>query len=141
MTIKFILADGKGTANVAKITPQGEILVRQLKFGEVQFQAMDAINTAFNFFLARAGERFVITGVLVNTNKDIGVNGAIVDIYEASSTSSTTIDAQILRLNILKNDTVIFPGVFFAVTEGKFLNGKTDDATVNVSIGGYFIDV
>jgi len=139
--IKFILSDGKGSTNVAKVTPQGEILVRQLKFGEGKFQALDTIDTAFNFFLARAGQRFVITGILINSNKDVGANGAIVDIYEAGSTTSTTIDNQLARVNITKNQTVPIPGIFLAVSEGKFVNGKTDDATVNITIGGYFIDV
>jgi len=139
--IKVNIVDGHGTSNTIKVSPQGELLVRQLKFGRPKFQAIDTIDTAFNFFLPRAGEQFVITGILLNTNKDIGANGAIVDIYESSSATSTTIDSQIVRINVLKNDTVPIPGIFFGVTEGKFLNGKTDDATVNVTIGGYYIDV
>jgi len=139
--IKVQIVDGFGDGTPVKVSPQGEILTRQLKFGVGQFQALDTIDTAFNFFVARAHERFVITGILINTNKDIGVNGATFDLYESSSTSSTTIDKQLARVNILKNDTVTIPGTFVAVTEGKFLNGKTDDATVNVTVGGYFIDV
>ncbi len=139
--IKVNIVDGFGDSTPVKVSPQGEILTRQLKFGEGQFQSMDTIDTAFNFFKSRAAERFVITGILINTNKDIGVNGATFDLYEASSASSTAIDKQLVRLNILKNDTVAIPGTFLAVTEGKFLNGKTDDATVNVTVGGYFIDV
>lgn len=139
--IKVNISDGHGSGNIAKITPQGEILTRQLKFSESQFQAMDTIDTAFNFFKAKAGERFIITSVLLNTNKDIGVNGANVDIYEADSVSSTTIDKQILKINQLKNETTPITGTFVAVNEGKFLNGKTDDAIVNVTIGGYFIDI
>jgi len=75
--IKVNIGDGSGGGSSVKVTPQGELLTRQLKFGESQFQSLDTINTAFNFFKARAGERFIITGALINTNKDIGVDGAI----------------------------------------------------------------
>jgi len=139
--IRVQIVDGFGDSTPVKVSPQGELLTRQLKFGEGKFQALDSTNTAFNFFVAKANQRFIITGVLLNTNKDIGVNGAIFDLYEADSATSTTIDKQLVRLNVLKNDTVAIPGIFVAVTEGKFLNGKTDDTIVNVTIGGYFIDV
>jgi len=139
--IKVQIVDGFGDSTPVKVSPQGEILTRQLKFSQGQFQAIDAADTAFNFFTPRAGEQFVITGILLNTNKDVGVNGAIFDLYESSSASSTTIDKQLARLNILKNDTVSIPGTFLAVTQGKFLNGKADDTIVNVTVGGYFIDV
>lgn len=133
------IKDGLGRS--VKISPQGELFVRQLKFGESQFQSLNAIDTAFNFFKPMASERFVVTGVIINTNKDVGVNGAIVDIYEANSTTSTTIDKQLFRINILKNDSISITNILLGVTEGKFVNGKTDDAIVNITLGGYFIDV
>ena len=139
--IKVNIGDGSGGGSSVKVSPQGEFFTRQLKFGEGQFQALDTINTAFNFFKPRAGERFIITIALINTNKDIGVDGAIFDLYEADSETSTTIDKQLAKINILKNDVISIPGIFIAVSEGKFLNGKTDDATVNVTIGGYYIDI
>ena len=139
--IKVNIGDGSGGGSSVKVTPQGELLTRQLKFGEGQFQALDTINTAFNFFKSRAGERFIITTALINTNKDIGANGAIFDLYEADSETSTTIDKQLAKINILKNDVISIPGIFIAVSEGKFLNGKTDDTIVNVTISGYYIDI
>jgi len=139
--IKVNIGDGSGGGSSVKVTPQGELLTRQLKFGESQFQALDTINTAFNFFKPRAGERFIITAALINTNKDIGVDGAIFDLYEADSETSTTIDKQLTKVSIIKNDTISIPGTFMAVSQGKFLNGKTDDAIVNVTITGYYIDI
>lgn len=140
MTIDVNIKDSE-SGILAKVSDQGELITRILKFGEGKFQALDTINTAFNFFAAKAHQRFVITGVIINTNKDIGVDGATIDIYEASSTSSTTIDKQLFKIIILKNDTFAIPNVLLAVTEGKFVNGKTDDAVVNITVGGYFIDV
>ena len=139
--IKVNIGDGSGGGSSVKVSPQGELLTRQLKFSEPKFQALDTIDTAFNFFPPKAGQQFIITQVLLNTNKDIGANGAIFDLYEANSSSSTTIDKQLVKLNILKNDTVPVPGIFLGVSEGKFLNGKTDDAVVNVTVAGYFIDI
>ncbi len=133
------IKDGLGRS--VKISPQGELFVRQLKFGESQFQSLDTIDTAFNFFKPMALERFVVTGVIINTNKDVGVNGAIVDVYEADSETSTTIDKQLFKINMLKNDSLPITNILLGVTEGKFVNGKTDDAIVNITLGGYFIDV
>jgi len=140
LTIGVNIKDPK-SGFLGKVSDQGEILTRQLKFDEVKFQSIDANDTAFNFFKAVANQRFVITGIILNTNKDIGVNGAIIDIYEASSVSSTTIDKSLLELNLLKNQTTSVVPLLLGVSEGKFVNGKSDDAIVNVSIVGYFIDV
>jgi len=141
MPIKVLLGDGSGKGKTVVLSEQGEILVRQLKFDEVDFKSISVADTAVNFFKAKPNQRFVITGIILNTNKDVGVNGAIIDIYEASSDSATVIDKSLLRLNLLNNQTTSVIPILLGVNEGKFVNGKSDDTIVNASVVGYFIDV
>jgi len=129
------------TGVLAKISNNGEILTRPLKFSEIKFASITVADTANNLYKPRVPERFVINGIILNTNKDVGVNGAIVNLYESSSATSLTIDTQLLRLNILKNDTVIIGNILVLTTEGKFINVKSDDTIVNISVTGFYIDV
>ena len=139
MPAKVVIMDGaRGTGQYAGVTPIGELLVAG--FGNLInrsiFQSMADANTAFNFFGPIAGEQFVITSIILD-----GPNAATVSIYEASSTSTITIDKLLFKINFrgASNQVVNFSfGGFLAVSEGEYVNALTDGATVNMSIVGYY---
>ena len=101
-------------------------------------QNMDLVNTAYNFVIPMAGQQFFITGFIVSTDKDVGVNGSAVIIYEASSLTSTTADKVIFEIPMLKNEQFGLAGLMVEVTEGKWVNAKHDDDDVFVTILGYY---
>ena len=123
----------------AKVSSNGELLTRAFDYSEPAFQNMNVDNTAFNFQLPRQGEQFVITGAVISGNRDIGVNGAITLIYEATSLTETTVVETLLEVEVPKN--TVFPFVLpnVLVSEGAFVNGKTDDNSVRVALYGYFV--
>ncbi len=119
----------------------GRLVMSEIAFSEAQFQGMDTIDTAFNFYSPKAGKRLVITGFIVDTNKDIGPDGASIIFYEADSADSITVDKTVLQFAMTKNTNRSPLPLNLIVTAGKFLNGKTNDATVLATILGYEANV
>lgn len=82
--------ENAGSVNEAGVSSNGELLTRAFDYSDFNFQTIDAADTAFNHFKPKEGFQFVITGVIVSGNKDIGVNGAILTVYTATTATSTT---------------------------------------------------
>lgn len=125
---------------VAEVLPTGQLATAALKYSTGKFNNMDATGTAFNFHEPTAGKRFVITGFIIGTNRDVGPDGAVIEIYEASAVDSIIVDEAILQLDMTKNQLIPILGANIILTEGAFLNGQTDDATVLATIAGYEVD-
>ena len=100
----------------------------------------NVINTPFNILIPESGKNFVITDAILSTDKNIGAGGALVTVYESDGIDSVTEDKVIFQGEFLKNVLHSFIGLNMIVSEGKWVNIKTDDATVNLSIGGYYIN-
>lgn len=139
MSAKVVIMDGaKGTGQYAGVTPIGELLVAG--FGNLinqsKFNSLTDANTPLNFFGPIAGQQLVITSIILD-----GPNGATISIYEASSTSTLTIDRLVYKIDIRTATNLVIPfsfGGFLSVSEGEYLNAFTDTATVNMSIIGYY---
>lgn len=136
------IEDGSGTSSKVKVTKQGQLVVGELFFNDVSSQTLDVINTAYNFAVGKSGQNFIVTGVLIYANKNVGVGDATLDIYEAADATSTTIDKTILTLEVPQKVYVPFlDNLNLKITEGKFLNAKTDDDDIFLTIFGYYAPV
>jgi hypothetical protein len=124
----------------ARVTKSGELVVGQLSYDETFYNEMSATGTAYNFFVPKAGKQFIITGFLAVSDKNITAD-AIVEIYEASGDSSTTVDKALPKFAMTKNAVVSPTPLRILVTEGVWVNAKTDDATIHLTMFGYYIDV
>lgn len=138
MTVKVQLIGRNG--RVIEASDNGELATAPIQYSTGEFNNMDLVDTAYNFHQPTAGKRFVITGIIVATNRNVGVNGATIEFYEASAIDTTTVDKTILQLDMAKNDILPILGANVILTEGVFLNGKTDDDDVLVTISGYEVD-
>lgn len=125
---------------VIEATDNGEFVTAPIAYSTGKFQEMDAINTAFNFHKPKVGKLFVITAFIISANRNVGVNGAAIEFYEANSAGTITVGETILKLDMAKNDILPIIGINSILSEGAFLNGKTDDASVLVTIAGYEVD-
>ncbi len=138
MTLKIFIRDGSGSGHLAAVTHANElIVVGSTEDNKSKFQSLNVANTAFNFFTPKPGFNFMITSVLTSTPG----GGATVDIYEATSSTSTTISKQILRLNLIEETFIPINfsfGGFLPITEGFYLNAKTNTATANITIIGFY---
>jgi hypothetical protein len=133
------LKDGRGAGTYACITKRGELVVGPADYSTPVAKTLTVADTAVNFFGPRSGKQFVVTGVLIGTNKDVGVNGADVFVYEAATADTTTVSVALMELQLLKNDARDITGLNVIVGEGKFVNAKSDDTTVFITVLGYYV--
>ncbi len=125
---------------VIEASDNGEMATAPIEYSTGKFNNMDLVDTAYNFHTPTTGKRFVITGFIIAANRNVGVNGATIEFYEASAVDATTVDETILQLDMAKNDILPIIGTNLIITEGAFLNGKTDDDDVLATILGYEVD-
>jgi len=123
--------------NFASVSDNNELMVAQ-QFSIANKVTLTVDDTAVNLIKPLAGKKVIVTGLIVNTNRDIGVNGALIEIYETSSETSGTIDTSIMSFDLIKNQTVVTAPILIETVEGKFINTKASDSEVNVTLLSYF---
>ena len=125
---------------IAEVTPGGHLVVGEHKFDETVPKNLSSINTAFNFYKPISQKQFIIKGIVAKANKDVSTStDADLVIYEGTSDSTTTVDKLLFEAAMTKHDSLILLGTNILVNEGIFLNAKTDDASIFVTIMGYYI--
>lgn len=139
MGIQAFIEDGAGKGTVAHVSSRGQLVVGPLEFSDAYAVEVDTINTAFNFVPPEPNKRFVITDMLLYANKGVGANDASVQVYEATSATSTTVTKAILDIEMLKNSARDITGLNLLITEGRWVNIKTDDNTIFATLMGYYI--
>ena len=139
MTIDVKIKDGWGSSQSACVTGRGQLVVSPLSYS-LAYPITAAIdNQAYNFVEPQAGKRFVVTDILLYANKGVGASDATVDVYEADSATETTIVKSILAIEMNKNTSRDLIGLNLIISEGKWLNIKTDDNTVFATVMGYYV--
>lgn len=131
-----------GTGQGAGVTSRGQLVTAPYDYSVPYFQKLNTINTAFNFARPIAGKQFVLTGYIASAEKDVSnTDGATVILYEASSPISTVVESQILQLNLLKLAGREIVGLNMLTNPGVWISAKTDDATVDITLLGYYVPV
>ena len=72
MSVKFRIVDGSGSGASAKVTSRGELVTGHVSYSSAYAVTVDAINTGYNFVGPQAGKQFVITGIYLYANKNVG---------------------------------------------------------------------
>lgn len=139
MGVRVSICDGAGSGTGAVITTRGVLVTGPLDFSVAYNQDVDTINTAFNFVGPEVGKRFVITDILLSTDRQVGNNGAIIILYEATADNTVTVTTTILEVEMLKSTVRDMTGLNMIATEGVWINIKTDDDNVQATIMGYYV--
>lgn len=139
MVLRTEITDGSGKGYKAQVTKYNQLVTAPYDFSEAYATTASVINTAYNFVPPKQSERFVVTDILLYANKDVGAADATVDLYEADGATETTISKSILSLEMLKQTTITLTGLNMIVSEGKWLNIKTDDNTIFATVMGYYV--
>ena len=121
----------------AKVTKFGQLVVSPLQYSTRVADEIDVINTAFNFIGPKQDQSVVITDIILSADRNVGVNGADVVIYEATSAATLTEDQIILDVDMVKQTQLTVNGLNLIVPEGKFINVKSDDANIKITIMFY----
>ena len=139
--IQVQVVDGRGTRRAAQVSRSGELVVGPLTASVPASVTLVAAGGAHNFCQPVPGREYRITDIILTTNKDIGVDGATITVYEATSAASTVVTKQLVKMQMLKNSSMVLTGIHWKVTEGRFLNVKTDDNTVYCTIASHVVEV
>jgi hypothetical protein len=132
---------GPGSQQV-KINEAGELLISDGPYDLAMFQELDAIDTAYNFFGPLGREQFVITGFLMYGDKQVNTStNATVVIYESSTSDSTTEDRVLVQVEVGQNQSIPFPNIRILCNKGVYINGKTSDDDIHMTIFGHFVDL
>ena len=140
MAVKFSI-EGGDSGRVAKVNDDGALAVGPASYNEVKFNELAVTGTAYNFYGPKPGKQFVIMAIFAYGDKQVATaTNATVEIYEAPSTASTTVDKIIMKFEIGQNEFHPFTGLSLLVSAGKWINAKTDDDDVHMNILGYYVD-
>jgi hypothetical protein len=140
MSVRSSICDGGGGKAKACVTTNGQLVTSPISYDDTKYVELDVINTAYNFYEAKPGKRFVITFIRAKADRGVSSTAdADVIIYEGSSSSTTTVDKTLHQEAMVRGEFVTM-NVNILVTEGKYVNAKTTDDDIHMTIMGYFLD-
>lgn len=132
---------GNGSQQV-QVNEAGELLISDGPYDLAVFNELGTINTAYNFFGPKGREQFVITGFLMYGDKQVNSStNATVTIYESSQADSTTEDRVLVQVEVGQNQSIPFPNIRILCNKGIYLNAKTDDDDIHMTIFGHYVDL
>lgn len=127
----------------ARVTKFGQLVVAPIDYSIISQQVVAIDDQAYNLAGPTDGQQIVVTSIILTGGRDIGANGATVELYLADGPEETTFvpaDA-VFSLELLKNGQLVLPNLNLITTAGKWINVKTDDNTVYCTILYYRVPV
>jgi hypothetical protein len=132
---------GGTNKNSPQITDRGQLVTGALEFETFYLGSTASNNVAVNVVEPRSGKRFVITAIILSADRSVGANGAVTDVFEnETGPTDGTVTKQIIQEEIAKQTRMTATGLNIIVTEGRWVNVKSDDVIVRCNIAGYYID-
>ena len=125
----------------ARVSEFGQLAVAPLAYSKPSFKKLTVVNTAYSFIAPEEGHQIVITDIILTANKAVGTNDATIDIYEAESPTTTVITTSIIELEMIKQSNLVLTGLNLLIPQGLWVNAKTDDNDVFVTIMFYRVPI
>jgi ABC-type molybdate transport system permease subunit len=127
--------------NMLKVTPDGVVVVGD-EFPSTWYLGSTASNNvAVNVVPPVTGKEFIITAMILSADRSVGANGAVTDIFEnGTGPTDGTVTKQIIQEEIAKQTRAVITPVYIKVTQGRWVNVKSDDVIVRCNIAGYYRD-
>lgn len=140
MAINIRVKDGKGNGHEAEVTSRGQLVVSSIDFSTFYNVTLNVNNTGFEITPPISGKIFIITTISLYADKSVGASDASVQLYESNSPAVVTVVNSVFNTEIPKVNSISLTGVNIKVSEGKWLNAKTNDNNVYVNVAGYYVD-
>jgi len=122
----------------AKVSKHGQLIVAPLQFSTPVTDSLITINTAFNFIVPVQRKCIVITDILASADKNVSnVDPANVEIYTATAVDTTTVTKAIVSPQVLRAGNVSLTGLNLLIEDGVWVNAKTDDNNILLTIMFY----
>lgn len=135
--VKIVGSDGQ----VARVSRFGQLTVSAVDYSTPVVQSMLLTDTAYNLVEPSQDRSIVITDIILTANKSVGANDATVEVYEAESATTTSVFQSVLSLEMQKNSNLPLTGLNLIVPPGLWVNAKTDDDVVFVTLMYYRVPV
>lgn len=140
MTVRTQIFDGGGTNNRTRVTTIGQLVTAPYAYDQTQYVELAEADTAYNFYGPRNGEQFVITGFIAKADKQVSTTAdADVVIYEATASDTTTVSKVLFQTVMVEGDLLAAIPLNIVVTTGVYVNAKTTDDDIHITIMGYYI--
>jgi hypothetical protein len=141
MTTPTHIVDGcGGTKSKACVTTNGQLITAPYAYDDVMSIELATANTGYSFFDPKHGKQFVITGFYLKADKQVSSTvEADVVIYESDNENDTTVDKALFSVSVLQFDQISLSPLNLLVNVGKFVNAKTTDDDIHMTIFGYYI--
>lgn len=124
------------------VNDSGELSVTPGPYDLAVFNELDQPNTAYNFYIPNGQLQFILTGFLAYGDKQVSSStNATVVIYETSEVDSTTEDRVLIQFELGQNQSVPFPNVRILANRGVYINAKTDDDDIHMTIFGHYVNL
>lgn len=139
--IKTKLIDGYGTGSQVKILSTGAMAVSAPSYDDAVFNTLDTDAQGYTFFKPISGKQFVLTGVLAFADKDVSdASETEIVVYESDAENSATEDKILLKFGMGRLTSLTISPLNLLTNIGKWINAKTSDDDVHMTILGYYID-
>jgi len=140
MTTPVHILDGAGSKTAVKVSTIGQLTTAPFAFDETVFNELAEDDTAYNFYPAKAGQQFVITGIIAVADKQVSSTvSADIVVYEATTEATTVVSKVLIQTAMVQDQIQPFSNLNILVTEGFFINAKTTDDDIHMTVMGYFI--
>ena len=140
MSTPVVIQDGK-SGNRARVTRFGQLITAPVDYSTPVTGKLEVINTAYNFIVPTMDQNVIITDIILTANKNVGASDATVIVYEADEADELTAYKEIINIEMIKQSNLVMTGLNMIVTAGKYVNAKTDDDDVFVTIMYYRVPV
>ena len=127
----------KGDNYTAKVSKHGELLTGTF-FSSAEKITLTSDNVAVTIVKPRAGQKMILTGLIVNTSRATGTD-TLVQIFESAAENSSVVSKAILSFDMPKSTTIVTSSLLIQATEGVYINAVSDDSDVNVTLLCYFV--
>ena len=140
MSVPAVIKDSE-TGNEATVTKYGQLIVGPIDYSSPVAKTLSVVDTAYNFIEPVSGKSIVITDIILTANKNVGVNDATIIIYQSDDSLSLISSNDILNLEMIKQTNLVLTGLNMIVPEGLFVNAKTDDNDIFITLMYYRVPV
>ena len=140
MAAPVYICDPK-TGNKAVVSEFGQLTVAPVAYSTPVQETLTIADTAFTLIEPVDGKLIIITDIILTANRNIGVNDATVTLYTTQAANELIPFSDILELEMAKNSSLPLVGLNTKVEAGLFINAKTNDTDIFVTIMYYRVPI
>jgi len=130
-----------GNSAHALVSDEGELIIRKFDYSTTYSVSLAVTSTIYEIVPGKAGQAFVLTDILVTSDRNFGsaTTPENIQIYQAPSHDWTVNDGYLLNIDMLKNDRLVATGLNIKTGETKSLVAVASDTEATVVLAGYYI--